>query len=52
MWEQRTVNLFKNLFVVLDVLGLVASTQAKVNLVHINYTRIYCIASVITYTDC
>lgn len=32
VWEHKTVNLYKNLLLVLDTLGLVVSTQPKVDL--------------------
>lgn len=36
VWEHKTVNLLKNLLVVLDVLELVVSTQATVDHIHMN----------------
>lgn len=51
VWEHKTVNLYKNLLLVLDTLGLVVSTQPKVDLVHIHYTHVYCITSIVTYTN-
>lgn len=49
--EHKTANLFKNLLVIVDVLELIASTQAKVDDIHIKYIHIYCIEKVITYAN-
>lgn len=51
VWEHKTVNLLKNLLVVLDVLELVVSTQATVDHIHMKHIHIYCTENIITYTN-
>lgn len=48
----QTVNLFKNLFIVLNVLELVVSTQDTTSVIvdhiHMKHIHIYCIENIIT----
>lgn len=52
VWEHKTVNLYKILLLALDTLGLVVSTQPKVDLCLIHHTHIYCIMNIIIQINC